>query len=75
MWLVHNGIANLLYVPKLERDGFLLIYGTHTTWYIHCPGRKFIAIDRDLGGVCDRFCYIHMSQLLNQSAVLLVNNV
>ena len=31
MWLVNNGIANLLSVPQLERDGFVLTYDTCTT--------------------------------------------
>ena len=34
-WLVCNGISNLLYVPQLERDGFVLAYNTRTTSHIH----------------------------------------
>ena len=75
MWIVRNGIANLLSVPQLEHEGFVLTYDTRTTWHIHCPDGKAIALDRELGGVCDRFFYIDMSQLLNQSAVSLVNTV
>ena len=75
MLLVRNGIANLLSVPQLERDGFFLTYDTRTTCHIHCPDGKFIALDRELGGFCYWLCYIDMSQPLNQSAVSLVNIV
>ena len=61
MCLVRNGIANLRSVTKVERDGFVLTYDTLTTWNIHCPDGKVFALDRELGGVCDRFCYIDMS--------------
>ena len=32
MWLVKNGIANLLSLPRLERDGFFVTYDTRTCW-------------------------------------------
>ena len=47
MCLVRNGIANLLSVPQLERDGFVLTYDTRTTWHIHCPDGKVVALDFD----------------------------
>ena len=31
MWLVHNGIVNLLLVPRLEKEVFCLTYDTMTT--------------------------------------------
>ena len=55
MWLVRNGIADLFSVTQLECDGFVLTYDTRTTWNIHCPDGKVIALDRELGGVCDWF--------------------
>ena len=75
MLLVRNGIAKLLSVPQLECDGFVLTYDTRTTWHTNCPDGKVVALDRELGGVCDRFCCIYMSQPLNQSDVSLVNTV
>ena len=44
---MHNGIAKLLSVLKLERDGFVLTYDTRTTWHIHCPDGKVVALDFD----------------------------
>ena len=52
-----------------------MTYDTRTTWQIHCTDGKVIALDCELGGVCDRFCYIDMSQPLNQSDVSFVNTV
>ena len=72
---MHNGIAKLLSVLKLERDGFVLTYDTRTTWHIHFPDEKFIALDSELWGVCNRFCYIGISQPLKQSTLSLVNTV
>ena len=54
MWLVSNGISNLLSVPRLEKEVFCLTYDTMTTWAIQCPDGTFLKLKRDIG-LCDWF--------------------
>ena len=37
MWLVCSGIANLLSLPTLERDGYVCSYKTNSPWIMECP--------------------------------------
>jgi len=69
LWLVRHGIANLLSIPRLEKDGFRITYDTRTTWEIHCPDGKVIALKRDTG-LCDRFPYLDMKEHKDEIAML-----
>ena len=62
MWLVRNGIANLLSLPRLEGDGFRITYDMCTHWEIHCPdGNDFIF--KKYVGVCKGFLYLDITKL------------
>ena len=37
MWLNEGGIANLLSIPQLEKNGFRVTTDTHGEWVIHSP--------------------------------------
>jgi hypothetical protein len=37
LWLVHNGIANLLSLPQLEADEFTVSYHTGGNWIVTTP--------------------------------------
>ena len=90
MWLMRNGIANLLSLPQLERDGFRVTYDTLKEWVIICPdgpqgtheGGTELILQRDTG-LCDRFPYLDMESLKTryrgnkkaQDAVALVQTV
>ena len=62
MWLVQNGIANLLSIPCLERDGFRVSYDTNTCWLVHCPDGMILKFKKDTG-VCEGFPYIDLENL------------
>ena len=51
------GIANLLSLPQLERDGFTIKYQTNSDWIITSPQGKEIVLKKDTGR-CDRFPYL-----------------
>ena len=44
MWLNRSGIANLLYIPQLEEDGFRVKYDTNTEWGIISPSGEEIVL-------------------------------
>jgi hypothetical protein len=60
LWLVRNGIANLLSLPQLEADGFTVSYHTSGNWIITTPRGKDITFLQEENGVCCRFPYIVM---------------
>ena len=37
MWLVCNGIVNLMSLPQLESEGYCITYDKLTNWVIHVP--------------------------------------
>ena len=53
MWLNKKGIANLLSIPQLERDGYEVDYNTKRDWVVIAPTGKRIVFKRDTG-LCDR---------------------
>ena len=59
MWLNRNGIANLLSIPQLERDGYTVDYNTKRNWVVTTPEGKEIVFKRDTG-LCDRMPYIDL---------------
>ena len=65
MWLVRNGVENLLSLPQLELEGYCIKYDTITNWVIHIPDgplrtlRNKLVLKRGVG-VCKRFPYLDM---------------
>ena len=59
-WLVRTGIANLLSLPSLERDGFVVSYNTKTSWMVECPDGTVLKFLKDTG-VCAGFPYLSTS--------------
>ena len=60
LWLVRNGIANLLSLPQLEADGFTVSYLTGGNWIVTAPQGKEITFHQEKNGVCRGFPYIDM---------------
>ena len=50
MWLNGGGIANLISIPQLERDGYTVTYTTNKSWVVYTPDGKPITFGRDKGG-------------------------
>ena len=51
MWVNEGGIANLLSIPQLEKDGFRVTSGTHGEWIMHSPRGKKLVFKRDIGNL------------------------
>jgi hypothetical protein len=60
LWLVRNGIPNLLSLPQLEADGFMVSYHTGGNWIVTTPHGNEITFHREEDGVCRGFPYINM---------------
>ena len=60
-WLVRNGIANILSIPQLERDGFVVEY-VKQVWTITCPNGTRLVLKRDMG-LCEGFPYLDIREL------------
>eukprot|EP00957_Ditylum_brightwellii_P042554 3222072-Ditylum_brightwellii.AAC.1 len=39
-WLNEKGIANLLSIPQLEKDGYTINYNTKRNWVVTTPSGK-----------------------------------
>jgi hypothetical protein len=72
LWLVRNGIANLLSLPQLEDDGFTLSYHTGGNWIITTPQGKNITFHHEPDSVCRGFPYLDMRSEL---AVAMVQTI
>ena len=57
MWLNEKGIANLLSLPQLERDGYKVHYDTDGDWVVTSPKGGKVVFTRDTG-LCDGMPYI-----------------
>ena len=80
MWLVYNGIANLLSLPQLEQEGYRITYDTLNNWFIHVPGGPLLALRTDLVikrgvGVCKGFPYLNMAYPAHSNAVVMLQTV
>ena len=60
MLLVRTGIANLLSLPSLERDGFIVSYNTMVSWMVQCPVDTILKFHKD---TCTGFPYINLENL------------
>ena len=77
MWLVCNGISNLLSLPQLELEGYCITYDTLTNWVIHVPYgplrtlRTELVLKRGVG-VCKGFPYLDMADPSHINAVVML---
>jgi hypothetical protein len=72
LWLVRNGIANLLSLPQLEADGFTISYHTGGNGIVTTPQGREITFHQEKNGVCCRFPYIDMQ---STDAVAMIQTV
>jgi len=70
MWLNRNGIANLLSIPQLEEDGYVIDYNTKRDWTVTTPQGKRIIFKRDTG-LCNRMPYIDLEDLGDEGVMML----
>ncbi len=49
MWLNRDGIANLLFIPQLEEDGYKIDYNTNHEWVATTPQGNKIKFKQDTG--------------------------
>ena len=61
MWLVRNGIVNVLSVGQLEKDGFKISYETGGDWVVRTPNGKSLKFKRDTG-MCYGFPYLDLRE-------------
>ena len=59
-WVNETGIANLLSVPQLEKDGYQLEYNTTTGWLVHTPAGNTIRFEMDKG-MCGGMPFIDLT--------------
>ena len=59
VWLNKNGIANLIYIPMLEADGYVVRTDTKGEWQVLTPEGKIIPFKRDTG-MCVGMPYIDL---------------
>ncbi len=72
LWLVRNGIANLLSLPQLEADGFTVSYQTGGNWIVTTPHGNKITFHQEEDSVCHGFPYIDMQ---SKAAVAMIQTV
>ncbi len=72
LWLVHNGIANLLSLPQPEADSFRVSYHTRGNWIVTTPQGKEITFHQEENGVCRGLPYIVMQ---STDAVAMIQTV
>ena len=80
IWLVRKGIANLLFIPQLELEGYCITYDTLTNWVIHVPDGPLRTLRTELVlkcgvGVCKGFLYLDMSDPDHSNAVVMLQIV
>ena len=80
MWLLRNGIANLLSFPQLESEGYCVTYDTMTDWVIHVPKGPCITHGTKLElkrgrGVCAGSPYLYMADPAHKNAVVMFQTV
>jgi hypothetical protein len=69
---VRNGIANLLSLPQLEADGFMVSYHTGGNWILTTPHGDEITFHREENGMCRGFPYIDMQ---SKAAVAMIQTI
>ena len=69
VWLNENGIANLISIPKLEADGYVVKTNTNGEWQVVTPEGETIPFQRDKG-MCVGMPYIDL-RYFKQGLVLI----
>ena len=59
VWLNENGIDNLISIPNLEVDGYVVRTGTKGEWQVVTPDGETIPFKRDKG-MCVGMPYIEL---------------
>ena len=66
MWFLRNGIANIIFLLRLENDSLRVTYDKIKSWVMHCPDEIPILFKRD-NFLCDQFPYIDVKYLIPSS--------
>ena len=72
MWLDCNGIANLLSIPQLEEDGYIIDYNAARNWEVTTPGGTGIVFKGDTG-LCHCMPYIDLRE--HREGVIMLETV
>lgn len=59
MWQNSNGIANLLSVPWLEENGYM-VTKTYNKWFVHAPDGYTIHFSVERDGLCHGMPFVNM---------------
>ena len=68
-----KGIANLLSIPQLEKDGYTIDYNTKSNWVVTMPSGKCLLFKMDSTGLCAGMPYLDMCE--NHEALVLIQTV
>ena len=60
-WLNEKGIANLLSIPQLEKDGYTIDYNTKRNWVVTTPLGKCLLFKSDTG-LCAGMPYLDICE-------------
>ena len=71
-WLNEKGIANLLSIPQLEKDGYTIDYNTKCDWVVTTPTGKCLLFKSDTG-MCAGMPYLDIRE--NHKALVLIQTV
>ena len=67
MWVNEGGIANLLSIPQLEKDGFIVTSDTNGEWIVYLPRGEELFFKRDAGNL-KNMPYIEMGNIVKAFA-------
>ena len=71
-WINEKGIANLLSIPQLEKDGYTIDYNTKRDWFVTTPTGKCLLFKSDTG-MCAGMPYLDIRE--NHEALVLIQTV
>ena len=72
-WLNEKGIANLLSIPQLEKDGYTIDYNIKQDWVVTTPSGKCLLFKTDSTGLCAGMPYLDVRE--NHEALVLIQTV
>ena len=67
MWLNEDGIANILSIPRLKKDGFRVTSDTLGEWIVHSPRGEQLVFKRDTGSL-KNMPYINVGDIVEAFA-------